>query len=577
MTISELVNETKIVTTIKMGIAGPQGVRGATGYTGYTGPTGGVGPSGSSGSTGPTGYTGPSGSLGSIGATGYTGYTGPQGDDGQSGPTGYTGPNGDSGVPGADGATGYTGYTGPQGTAGSSGSIGATGPTGYTGPNGDSGTDGATGYTGYTGYTGPGNFTGYTGPTGYTGYTGPQGETGPTGYTGPGNFTGYTGYTGYTGTTGYTGPLGPTGPTGYTGPGNFTGYTGYTGPSGSEGSAGATGYTGYTGPSPNTLVGLYASLPSTSGQVTGNRYVCTDSPYEMYFDGSVWNYQLNGRGLALPKPLQVAGQTTTVNTSINDSTTTLIVDSQFSSMPSTPFFIMIGTEQLKVTSASTTTWTVTRGDGGTTAASHTNGATVTEMVFSWHEFFTNCNYQDWPGGFNFNSISTRGDSQDYSTIMKTKLQYSAPWTVIAAISPYYTKLANYFEFGLAVWQDSDAAKRVLIGGQATGANGFIDGFYTYSGGNYWTSPSYASGNSRVGPAGVTVQSFNSTSPYWLKWVDDNTDWKGYVSFDSFSWVQICQVTRNTYITPTFIGPMFGNRITNGGLAVLEFAQFSGVV
>lgn len=34
--------------------------------------------------------------------------------------------------------------------------------------------------------------------------------------------------------------------------------------------------------------GLRSALPSVAGQITGNTYYCTDSPYEYVFDGSVW-------------------------------------------------------------------------------------------------------------------------------------------------------------------------------------------------------------------------------------------------------------------------------------------------
>src|SRR5579885_2537534 len=34
--------------------------------------------------------------------------------------------------------------------------------------------------------------------------------------------------------------------------------------------------------------GTRATLPSTTGQKTGNRYKCTDSPYEFIYDGTAW-------------------------------------------------------------------------------------------------------------------------------------------------------------------------------------------------------------------------------------------------------------------------------------------------
>ena len=40
--------------------------------------------------------------------------------------------------------------------------------------------------------------------------------------------------------------------------------------------------------------GTFANLPSTTGQKTGNRYKCTDAPFDYIFDGSAWQAYLNG-------------------------------------------------------------------------------------------------------------------------------------------------------------------------------------------------------------------------------------------------------------------------------------------
>lgn len=331
-----------------------------------------------------------------------------------------------------------------------------------------------------------------------------------------------------------------------------------------------------TDTAPTIQIGSYASIPS-SGMKAGDIYNCSDSVFNAIYNGSAWQYQLFGRGTAFNKPDGVVGQTTTLNGGINNSVTSLTVNSQFGSMPATPFFIMIGTEQIKVTAASTTTWTIARGDGGTTAASHSNGDTISEMVFSWNEFFTNCSYTQFPGYFTMQSSSSRGDGQDWCTLLKTPLKYSAPWTVIICMSPLMAQLANYFEFGIACWTASSASNAVILGSQATPLS-FVNGFYTYSGGNYWTSPSFASGNSNQYPAGTSsITTPSPLSPWWYKWVDDGTNWKGYLSTDGVGYFQLCQVTRNTYITPTHIGPFFGNRSVTGGVSVFAVQQFSGVV
>lgn len=72
--------------------------------------------------------------------------------------------------------------------------------------------------------------------------------------------------------------------------------------------------------------------------------------------------------------------TTTLNGTINNSVTSLVVTSGASFPSSGNFRILIDTEILKVTAVSGTTFTVSRADGGTTAASHTSGVAVTGII-----------------------------------------------------------------------------------------------------------------------------------------------------------------------------------------------------
>ena len=86
---------------------------------------------------------------------------------------------------------------------------------------------------------------------------------------------------------------------------------------------------------------------------------------------------------------EVAGATTTtLNGAINDSTTTIVL-TDASLFPSTGTnFIKIGTEEISYTGVSTNTLTgVTRGVRNTTAASHSDGATITNTTdfVAWGE------------------------------------------------------------------------------------------------------------------------------------------------------------------------------------------------
>ena len=81
-------------------------------------------------------------------------------------------------------------------------------------------------------------------------------------------------------------------------------------------------------------------------------------------------------------------QTTTLNGAINDSTTTIVLTSS-TNFPSTGTnFIRIGTEDISYTGISSNTLTgVTRAARGTTAASHSDGATITDTsdFVAWGE------------------------------------------------------------------------------------------------------------------------------------------------------------------------------------------------
>src|SRR5664280_1518036 len=67
---------------------------------------------------------------------------------------------------------------------------------------------------------------------------------------------------------------------------------------------------------------------------------------------------------------------TTLAAAITDTGGTSITVTSETSFPSTPFIASIDTEALLVGTVAGTTWTVTRGYEGSTAATHLNGATI---------------------------------------------------------------------------------------------------------------------------------------------------------------------------------------------------------
>jgi hypothetical protein len=67
---------------------------------------------------------------------------------------------------------------------------------------------------------------------------------------------------------------------------------------------------------------------------------------------------------------------TTLAAAITDTSGTSITVTSEASFPAVQFIISIDTEAMLVTNVATTTWTVTRGYEGSTAATHLNGATI---------------------------------------------------------------------------------------------------------------------------------------------------------------------------------------------------------
>lgn len=80
---------------------------------------------------------------------------------------------------------------------------------------------------------------------------------------------------------------------------------------------------------------------------------------------------------------------TDLNGAINNSVTSIVVDSSLGFPYPGPFRILIDNEQMQVTAGSnTTTWTVIRGVDSTSAASHSDEATVTNNItaFDFHSY-----------------------------------------------------------------------------------------------------------------------------------------------------------------------------------------------
>ena len=95
-----------------------------------------------------------------------------------------------------------------------------------------------------------------------------------------------------------------------------------------------------------------------------------------------------GYGLGSWGGEEAGAVTTTLNGAINDSTTTIVLTDASQFPDSGTNFILIGTEEISYTGISSNTLTgVTRGVRNTTAASHSDGATITDTsdYVAWGE------------------------------------------------------------------------------------------------------------------------------------------------------------------------------------------------
>jgi hypothetical protein len=261
------------------------------------------------------------------------------------------------------------------------------------------------------------------------------------------------------------------------------------------------------------------------------------------------------------------GGSSTLNGGITDSATSLIVTSA-SSFPVYPDFkILIGSEILTVTAISSNTFTVIRGEDGTTAAAHSDTDAVTHVFTAAgieRAFKDNSGF-----GYPYNRILAQGvtktaadftwnnqganatciDADDGGLIMRpgavenlrqTRGKYlaapSTPWTCTAFV------------------QMGTGLKR-FAAGQGTTVGLFAresssDKFYVLI---LRTDVIAMQKQSSSTAYNSDVDSFIDTSEQesvWLRLGDDGTDVTGEVSFNGADWELCFDEPRGTYMTAT---------------------------
>lgn len=310
--------------------------------------------------------------------------------------------------------------------------------------------------------------------------------------------------------------------------------------------------------------------------------------------------------------------TTLLNGAINNSTTSVVVDDG-SVFPSTGNFrIVIDSEIMVCTSRSSNTLTVTRGQEGTTGASHVDDSVVKcpltkqsllnlladgieEGLFSalpsagqegrlyqvtdenvilrdsgsaWGPFgpiwkLYNPNDQSWSWGRDrdsANAVTNHG----YSITLGPRASIgsggvgfdaritavpSVPWTVTALFQPHYTN-AGYTQVGFGLYDNVNNLVNSIQYqcGMATSQAQLVATMGSTDISNW------------AGSGGTNVASYTSFArmPYiWLRLVDDNTNHKAFWSWDGITWTQLYTHARTTYMSaPTHV--WWGNQLFGTG-------------
>ena len=259
------------------------------------------------------------------------------------------------------------------------------------------------------------------------------------------------------------------------------------------------------------------------------------------------------------------GGSSTLNGAINDSVTSITVTSA-SSFPSYPDFrIKIESEILTVTGISGSTFTVVRGEEGTSAAAHADTTDVAHVVTggSLDRAWQDSMGADYTNGYPFNRILAEGvtkaaadftwhnqgsatciDADDGGLLMTTGASEASrqirgkyltapatPWACIA-----------YIHLGAGMASGSSGTAGGLFIGESDTSKLYALGLRTDS---IWL---HRMTNSTTYSADVDSYIDNEAEEIWLKLADDGTDIEGFVSYNGYDWVECFDEGNGSYMT-----------------------------
>jgi hypothetical protein len=268
-----------------------------------------------------------------------------------------------------------------------------------------------------------------------------------------------------------------------------------------------------------------ANLPAAA--LEGRLFLPTNGVHLLRDNASSWDAW--GPIYQQYAPLPMTGtQTTTLSGnggSISSGATSAIVASS-TGFPSTPFLVKIGTEDVKVTNVSGTTWTIVRGYNGTTAATHNDGVTVTQINWEW----VNQGGASLNDGDTFLNLYAPTAGGSHNCRILKNVAPATPYTVTAYLEG--TVIGNgETRFGM-LFRESSSGKISV---------------YEYDGGTPTVlRVTYYSGPTAPVSAAASIQ-VPMLYP-WLRIKDDGTNRLYYFSRDGQNWIQQYSEARTTNLT-----------------------------
>lgn len=287
---------------------------------------------------------------------------------------------------------------------------------------------------------------------------------------------------------------------------------------------------------------------------------------------------------------------TTLSSGINSSVTSVTVASATAFPTAGNFTIKIENELLKVTAVAGNVFTVTRHTEGTSAASHSSGATV-KLVTTADTLYNLLSESYQIGPWASRPTIVRSGSVYQATDAYLAWQYDGTnWNLIAPVYVPYSKRVDMTGWtalnhgGSAVFTNMHGVLNVtqpvaalafrgyyksiltapyklnLICGTMTdlGNRQFVSvGVYDSAGGRLRTvsATNASSAQTVTCPEWTSVSALSSVSTerrvarckaIYIRFEDDNTNWNFYFSQDGIGWTKFSNNTRNSFVTPNSI-------------------------